>query len=71
MTLGAELGVAMGPIGRSGSASLSTSGISGPVPPIWTFAHQKGLFAGITLEVRVTVPQFEVLMHLAGLYHRS
>lgn len=50
VNLGAELGVSMGPIGRSASSHLNADKSSRSVVPAYAYAHSKGLFAGISLE---------------------
>mmetsp|Transcript_9792 Transcript_9792/g.16278 ORF Transcript_9792/g.16278 Transcript_9792/m.16278 type:complete len:533 (+) Transcript_9792:73-1671(+) len=47
VTLGAELGVAVGPVGRSATSHISSSAI---LQPAYAYAHSQGLFAGISLE---------------------
>ena len=48
INLGAELDVAVGPLGRGANGNLSAhpSGIV----PAYAYAHSKGLFAGISFE---------------------
>ncbi len=50
VNLGAELGVAVGPIGRAAGGNLN-AGAAGAMPaPAYAYAHSKGLFAGISFE---------------------
>jgi hypothetical protein len=48
LSLGAELGVAAGPVGRAASATVHADGDS--FPPVYSYSHSKGLFAGMSLE---------------------
>jgi lipid-binding SYLF domain-containing protein len=48
--LGAELGVAVGPVGRTGSSHVSASNTDWAVHPAYSYAHSQGLFVGIRLE---------------------
>jgi lipid-binding SYLF domain-containing protein len=47
--LGADIGIAVGPIGRSLEGSLSIAP-NHPISPIYTYSSSKGLYAGISLE---------------------
>jgi lipid-binding SYLF domain-containing protein len=47
VTFGAELGVAVGPVGRGATSHISSSAI---LQPAYAYAHSQGLFAGISLE---------------------
>lgn len=47
VTLGAELGVAVGPVGRGATSHISSSAL---LKPAYAYAHSQGLFAGISLE---------------------
>jgi lipid-binding SYLF domain-containing protein len=49
VNLGAELGVAVGPLGRGAGGNVGT-GSRGGVVPAYAYAHSKGLFAGISFE---------------------
>ena len=49
MNLGAELGVAVGPLGRAATGNLN-AGPGGMPAPAYAYAHSKGLFAGISVE---------------------
>jgi len=48
IALGAELGVALGPVGRSAGGDMHLG--DGGIAPVYTYSHSKGLFAGISLE---------------------
>lgn len=51
VNLGAELGVAVGPVGRAASGNLNAGTSEGSMPaPAYAYAHSKGLFAGISFE---------------------
>lgn len=47
VTLGAELGVAIGPVGRGATSHISSSSL---LQPAYAYAHSQGLFVGISLE---------------------
>jgi lipid-binding SYLF domain-containing protein len=47
ITLGAELGVAVGPVGRGATSHISSSSI---LQPAYAYAHSQGLFVGISLQ---------------------
>ena len=49
VNLGAELGVAVGPLGRVATGNVN-AGSGGLVAPAYAYAHSKGLFAGISFE---------------------
>ena len=49
VNLGAELDVAVGPLGRGAGGNVGT-GARGGVVPAYAYAHSKGLFAGISFE---------------------
>jgi len=49
VSLGAELDVAVGPLGRGANGNLN-AGSTGKIAPAYSYAHSKGLFAGISLE---------------------
>ena len=49
--LGADVGVALGPLGRALEADLGAS--PGKVAPIYTYSMSKGLYAGISLDGKV------------------
>ena len=49
VSLGAEISVAAGPIGRSASAA-GTVNMDIQMAPILSYSHSRGLFAGISLE---------------------
>lgn len=49
VNLGAELGVAVGPLGRAATGNLN-AGPGGMPAPAYAYAHSKGLFAGISVE---------------------
>ena len=48
--LGIDVGIAIGPLGRSSSVSGSTSNTQWTVHPAYSYAHSKGLFMGLSLE---------------------
>jgi lipid-binding SYLF domain-containing protein len=58
LTLGGALGVAVGPLGRSGGAQVQ--GGDAGMCACYTYSHSKGLFAGISLEGSVIQCRTEV-----------
>lgn len=57
VTLGAELGISAGPIGRTAAGSID-AGPSG-LAPCYTYSHSKGLFAGVSLEGSIIAARTE------------
>ena len=64
VTLGADIGIAVGPLGRAAEASLGAApgGGGGPnqarpatTAPIYTYSMSKGFFAGVSLDGKVIV----------------
>ncbi|KAL3776327.1 hypothetical protein HJC23_007488 [Cyclotella cryptica] len=55
--LGVDVGVAVGPVGRSAEADLAASRSNGTVAmaPIYTYSLSKGLYAGVSMDGRVVV----------------
>lgn len=58
LQLGADIGVAIGPVGRALEADLATA--PGSVAPIYTYSMSKGLYAGISLDGKVIVTRNRV-----------
>jgi len=58
VNLGAELGVAVGPVGRSATGNLNAG--NGGIAPAYSYAHSKGLFVGISLEGSVVATRSDV-----------
>jgi lipid-binding SYLF domain-containing protein len=56
--LGADLGVAVGPLGRAVEANLGAS--AGKVAPIYTYSLSKGLYAGVSLDGKVIMTRHSV-----------
>lgn len=56
--LGADIGVAVGPVGRSFEADVGASPQS--VAPIYTYSLSKGLYAGVSLDGKVLVTRSRV-----------
>jgi lipid-binding SYLF domain-containing protein len=48
--LGTELGIAVGPVGRSSQISTSPDHVGWSLHPAYSYAHSKGLFMGVSLE---------------------
>lgn len=59
VNLGAELGIAAGPIGRVASGALEASA-SMDLAPCYSYSHSKGLFAGISLEGSVIMSRPDI-----------
>lgn len=55
--LGVDVGVAVGPVGRSAEADLAASRSHGTVAmaPIYTYSLSKGLYAGVSMDGRVVM----------------
>ena len=64
VSLGAELGVSAGPIGRSAAAAVNFG--DGGVTPCYSYSQSKGLFAGISLEGAAIVPRNDVNLKFYG-----
>jgi len=64
VTLGAELGAAVGPVGRTADASLHM-GRKG-LAPCYSYSHSKGFFGGISLEGAVIVTRPDVNKNFYG-----
>jgi lipid-binding SYLF domain-containing protein len=58
--LGAELGVAVGPMGRSATSHVSASNTDWAVHPAYSYAHSQGLFVGMSLEGSVLTTRHDV-----------
>ncbi|CAM9248255.1 unnamed protein product [Chrysoparadoxa australica] len=58
-SVGAEVGAAVGPLGRTGAGAVLASS-SADVAPIYTYSHSKGLFAGVSLEGAVISTRADV-----------
>ncbi|GLD98454.1 hypothetical protein PINS_up007151 [Pythium insidiosum] len=59
VSLGAELGVAAGPIGRTAAGSVEASADL-DIAPCYSYSHSKGLFAGISLEGSVILTRPDI-----------
>jgi len=57
-TLGADIGVAVGPLGRSFEADIGK--IDGDLTPIYTYSLSKGFYAGISLDGKVMVTRHRI-----------
>jgi hypothetical protein len=53
LQLGADIGVAVGPVGRALEADFATA--PGSFAPIYTYSMSKGLYAGISLDGKVII----------------
>ena len=58
--LGAELGVAVGPVGRGATSHVSASNTNWAVHPAYAYAHSQGLFVGMSLEGSVLTARHDV-----------
>jgi len=58
MQLGADIGVAVGPLGRALEADFGAA--PGAVAPIYTYSLSKGLYAGISLDGKVIIKRDRV-----------
>lgn len=56
--LGADIGVALGPLGRALEADLGAA--PGKLAPIYTYSLSKGLYAGVSLDGKVIVTRNRV-----------
>jgi hypothetical protein len=56
--LGADVGVAVGPVGRALEADFGAA--PGNIAPIYTYSLSKGLYAGISLDGKVIVTRHRV-----------
>lgn len=56
--LGADVGVALGPLGRSAEADFGAA--PGSVAPIYTYSLSKGFYAGVSLDGKVIVTRHNV-----------
>ncbi|TMW58706.1 hypothetical protein Poli38472_010265 [Pythium oligandrum] len=59
VNLGAELGVAAGPLGRTAAGSVEASADL-DIAPCYSYSHSKGLFAGISLEGSVILTRPDI-----------
>jgi len=57
-TLGADVGVAVGPLGRSLEADVGK--IDGDLTPIYTYSLSKGFYAGVSLDGKIMVTRHRV-----------
>ena len=62
--LGADVGVAVGPVGRAAEADFGTTASAGSggiaMAPIYTYSLSKGLYAGVSLDGKVIVTRHNV-----------
>jgi Las17-binding protein actin regulator len=58
INLGADIGVAVGPLGRSLEGNVGAS--IGSVAPIYSYSQSKGLYAGLSLDGKVIVTRHDV-----------
>jgi lipid-binding SYLF domain-containing protein len=65
VTVGGGLEVAVGPIGRSGSADLHVSS-TGTIAPAYSYSHSRGIFAGVSLDGSVIMTRDNVNYNFYG-----
>lgn len=58
LQLGADVGVALGPLGRALEADFGAA--PGSMAPIYTYSLSKGLYAGVSLDGKVIVTRHNV-----------
>ena len=66
-TLGGELSVAVGPIGRAGAGEVHGGG--GGVATVYSYSHSKGLFAGVSFEGSCIMARKSVNKNFYGVDH--
>ncbi len=64
ISMGAEIGVAIGPVGRSVEADVSAG--DGGFASMYSYAHSKGLFAGVSLEGKIVGTRNDVNLSFYG-----
>ncbi len=63
VSLGAEMSLAIGPLGRTGAGNM-TAHAKG-LAPIYSYSHSRGLFAGISLEGAVLSARQDGVLHIS------
>jgi lipid-binding SYLF domain-containing protein len=58
--LGTELGIAVGPVGRSSQVSTSADHAQWTVHPAYSYAHSQGFFIGVSLEGSILSTRHDV-----------
>jgi SH3 domain-containing YSC84-like protein 1 len=58
--LGADIGIAIGPIGRTIEGDLGVDGKQHKIAPIYTYSMSKGLYAGISLDGKVIITRPDI-----------
>jgi lipid-binding SYLF domain-containing protein len=71
--LGVDVGVAVGPVGRSAEADLAASRANGfmAMAPIYTYSLSKGLYAGVSMEGKVVLTRPRVNEKFYGMTVRA
>lgn len=71
--LGVDIGVAVGPMGRSAEADLAASRSNGSMAmaPIYTYSLSKGLYAGVSMEGKVVLTRPRVNEKFYGMSVRA
>ncbi|KDO21977.1 hypothetical protein SPRG_21204 [Saprolegnia parasitica CBS 223.65] len=62
--MGAELGVAAGPLGRVAAGAMEAG--PGGIAPCYSYSHSKGLFIGISVEGSVVLARPDVNLEFYG-----
>lgn len=65
--LGAEMDVAVGPMGRGATSQVSASNNNWAVHPAYSYAHSQGLFAGVSLEGSILKARDDVNVKFYGI----
>jgi len=60
VNLGAELGVAVGPLGRGATGNINARLDGQQVAPAYSYAHSKGFFIGASLEGSIVVNRRDI-----------
>jgi len=65
VSLGSQLGISVGPVGRTGEATMNIG--DGGLAPCYSYSQSKGLFAGISLEGAVISERTSINHNFYGL----
>lgn len=66
VSVGGELDITLGPVGRAGAADIFAS--QGAYASAYAYAHTRGLYGGVSLEGTVIVARYEVNQAFYGRY---
>ncbi len=67
VSLGAEMSVAVGPLGRTGAGNMTAHARG--IVPVYSYSHSRGLFAGISLEGAVISARHDGTLRSVPLPH--